>query len=90
MMRSFLRKKYLIFLAFAILDKFFTIFDLMNNKDSSSFLISSSIISLQRSTHSLHIYTLGPAISFFTSSCDFPQNELEEEKLWADKAHTFL
>ena len=37
-------------------------------KASSSCFTSSSIISLQRSTHSLQIYTLGPAISFLTSS----------------------
>ena len=35
---------------------------------SSSPLISSSIMSLHKSTHSLHIYTLVPAINFFTSS----------------------
>src|SRR3954447_9803046 len=34
---------------------------------------SSSMISLQRSMHSSQMYTPGPAISFFTCRCDFPQ-----------------
>jgi hypothetical protein len=36
---------------------------------------SSLMISLQISMHSLQTYTPGPAISFFTSFCDLPQNE---------------
>src|SRR5215212_3251524 len=36
---------------------------------------SSSMISLQRSMHSSQMYTPGPAISFFTCRCDFPQKE---------------
>ena len=39
-----------------------------SNAVSSSPLISSSIMSLHKSTHSLQMYTLGPAISFLTSS----------------------
>ena len=46
-----------------------------SNELISSPLISSSIISLHKSTHSLQIYTLGPAINFLTSSWDLPQNE---------------
>src|SRR6516165_5122887 len=34
---------------------------------------SSSMISLQRSMHSSQMYTPGPAISFLTWRCDFPQ-----------------
>ena len=37
-------------------------------------LTSSSIMSLQRSTHSSHMYTLGPAMSLRTSSWPLPQN----------------
>src|SRR5437870_8893434 len=33
------------------------------------------MISLQRSMHSSQMYTPGPAISFLTCFCDFPQNE---------------
>src|SRR5690242_8107083 len=33
------------------------------------------MISLQRSMHSSQIYTPGPAMSFLTCFCDFPQNE---------------
>src|SRR3954470_16680177 len=33
------------------------------------------MISLQRSMHSSQMYTPGPAMSFFTCFCDFPQNE---------------
>src|SRR5262249_35656984 len=40
--------------------------------DSAS---SSSMISLHRSMHSSQMYTPGPAMSFFTCFCDFPQNE---------------
>ena len=40
---------------------------------SSSALTSSSMISLQRSTHSSHMYTLGPAINLRTSSWPLPQ-----------------
>src|SRR3954468_18509323 len=36
---------------------------------------SSSMISLQRSMHSSQMYTPGPAISFLTCRCDFPQKE---------------
>src|SRR5215217_4229404 len=36
---------------------------------------SSVMISLQMSMHSLQMYTVGPAISFFTSFCDLPQKE---------------
>src|SRR6266566_4163042 len=36
---------------------------------------SSSMISLQRSMHSSQMYTPGPAMSFFTCFCDFPQKE---------------
>src|ERR1051325_8541703 len=36
---------------------------------------SSSMISLQRSMHSSQMYTPGPAMSFLTCFCDFPQNE---------------
>src|SRR3954451_15980050 len=36
---------------------------------------SSSMISLQRSMHSSQMYTPGPAISFLTWRCDFPQKE---------------
>src|SRR5689334_7933090 len=36
---------------------------------------SSSMISLQRSMHSSQMYTPGPAISFLTWFCDFPQKE---------------
>ena len=32
-------------------------------------------MSLQRSTHSLQIYELGPAINFFTFDWDLPQKE---------------
>src|SRR5689334_25346683 len=38
-------------------------------------LSSSSMISLHRSLHSSQMYTPGPAISFLTCFCDFPQNE---------------
>src|ERR1700684_2095992 len=34
---------------------------------------SSSMISLQRSMHSSQMYTPGPAMSFLTWRCDFPQ-----------------
>src|SRR5215211_2436083 len=33
------------------------------------------MISLQRSMHSSQMYTPGPAMSFLTCFCDFPQNE---------------
>src|SRR5687768_16921318 len=33
------------------------------------------MISLQMSMHSLQMYTVGPAMSFFTSFCDLPQKE---------------
>src|SRR5579859_6725254 len=33
------------------------------------------MISLHRSMHSSQMYTPGPAMSFFTCFCDFPQNE---------------
>src|SRR5437588_13105457 len=33
------------------------------------------MISLQRSMHSSQMYTPGPAMSFFTCFCDFPQKE---------------
>ena len=33
------------------------------------------MISLQRSMHSSQMYTPGPAISFLTCRCDFPQKE---------------
>src|SRR6266516_236303 len=36
---------------------------------------SSSMISLQRSMHSSQMYTPGPAMSFLTCFCDFPQKE---------------
>src|SRR3954451_18362543 len=36
---------------------------------------SSSMISLHRSMHSSQMYTPGPAISFLTCFCDFPQKE---------------
>src|SRR6478672_9639779 len=36
---------------------------------------SSSMMSLHRSMHSSQMYTPGPAISFLTCFCDFPQNE---------------
>src|SRR5215210_2333337 len=36
---------------------------------------SSSLISLQRSMHSSQMETPGPAISFLTWRCDFPQKE---------------
>src|SRR5919112_4630740 len=36
---------------------------------------SSSMSSLQRSMHSSQMYTPGPAISFLTCRCDFPQKE---------------
>src|SRR5687768_2162118 len=36
---------------------------------------SSVMISLQMSMHSLQMYTVGPAMSFFTSFCDLPQKE---------------
>src|ERR1700742_1177047 len=36
---------------------------------------SSSMISLQRSMHSSQMYPPGPAISFLTCRCDFPQKE---------------
>src|SRR3954453_10905439 len=36
---------------------------------------SSSMISLQRSMPSSQMYTPGPAISFLTCRCDFPQKE---------------
>src|SRR5678816_3232173 len=38
-------------------------------------LSSSSMISLHRSMHSSQMYTPGPAMSFFTCFCDFPQKE---------------
>src|SRR3954464_10654878 len=38
-------------------------------------LSSSWMISLQRSMHSSQMYTPGPAISFLTCRCDFPQKE---------------
>src|SRR6266511_1134828 len=44
----------------------------LTSPDSAS---SSSMISLQRSMHSSQMYTPGPAISFFTCFCDFPQKE---------------
>jgi hypothetical protein len=37
--------------------------------------LSSSIISVQTSTHSSQMQQLGPAISLRTSFCDFLQNE---------------
>jgi hypothetical protein len=33
------------------------------------------MISLQRSMHSSQMYTPGPAMSFLTCFCDFPQKE---------------
>src|SRR3989440_5759650 len=36
---------------------------------------SSSMISLHRSMHSSQMYTPGPAMSFLTCFCDFPQKE---------------
>ncbi len=33
------------------------------------------MMSMQSSTHSSQMNTVGPAISFFTSCCDLPQNE---------------
>src|ERR1700751_4626479 len=42
---------------------------------SSASASSSSMISLQRSMHSSHMYTPGPAMSFLTCFCDLPQNE---------------
>src|ERR1700719_3608521 len=38
-------------------------------------LCSSRIISMQSSTHSSQMKTVGPAISLRTSCCDLPQNE---------------
>src|ERR1700709_1111618 len=38
-------------------------------------LFSSRIISMQSSTHSSQMNTVGPAISLRTSCCDLPQNE---------------
>jgi hypothetical protein len=38
-------------------------------------LCSSRMISMQSSTHSSQMNTVGPAISLRTSCCDFPQNE---------------
>src|SRR5512137_1115583 len=44
---------------------------------------SSAMISLQRSTHSLQMKTEGPAMSFFTSSWPFPQNEHLSGVAWS-------
>ncbi len=33
------------------------------------------MMSLQSPMHSSQMYTVGPAMSFFTSFCDFPQKE---------------
>ena len=33
------------------------------------------MMSLQRPMHSSQMYTVGPAMSFFTSFCDLPQKE---------------
>src|SRR5262249_42046647 len=38
-------------------------------------LCSSRMMSIQSSTHSSQMNTVGPAISFFTSCWDLPQNE---------------
>jgi hypothetical protein len=41
----------------------------------SSFSTSSAMMSLQSPMHSSQMYTVGPAMSFFTSFCDLPQKE---------------
>src|SRR6185503_4381900 len=38
-------------------------------------LFSSRMMSMQSSTHSSQMNTVGPAINLRTSCCDFPQNE---------------
>src|ERR1700761_6795806 len=42
---------------------------------SSASASSSSMMSLHRSMHSSQMYTPGPAMSFLTCFCDFPQKE---------------
>src|SRR5512139_3857117 len=42
---------------------------------TSEDLFSSRMMSMHSSTHSSQMNTVGPAMSFRTSCCDFPQNE---------------
>src|SRR5262249_41795900 len=49
----------------------------------SSFSTSSAMMSLQSPMHSSQMYTVGPAMSFFTSFCDFPQKEHLRLLLWS-------
>src|SRR6056297_841344 len=57
---------------------------------SESLMFSSSMISLQSWTHSSHIYTAGPAISFFTSCWFLPQNEQNRFSLFSSSLTDML
>src|SRR5262245_64915835 len=54
----------------------------------SSRSISSAMMSLHSPMHSSQMYTVGPAISFFTSFCDLPQKE--QQRVWLSRFSTFL
>src|SRR5436305_5815890 len=47
---------------------------------ASSLSISSAMMSLQSPMHSSQMQTVGPAMSFLTSFCDFPQKE--QQRVW--------